>query len=72
MLVLARKVGESIHIGDSITLVVVEVCGGKVRLGFEAPDTVGISRAELGKPVPPSVKRSGKKSIVCPTCLQSR
>jgi len=47
MLVLSRKIGEKIHVGPDITLTVVAVDGGKVRLGIEAPETVGIFRAEL-------------------------
>ena len=47
MLVLARKVGERICIGDTITLVVLEITGNKVRLGIEAPRDVKIMREEL-------------------------
>jgi len=48
MLVLSRKPGEQVVIGDDITLtVVVEVRGGRVRLAFDAPAQVGIRRAEL-------------------------
>jgi carbon storage regulator len=47
MLVLSRKPGEQVVIGDGITLTVVEVRGGRVRLAFDAPDQVGIRRAEL-------------------------
>jgi carbon storage regulator len=47
MLVLSRKPGEQVIIGDGITLTVVEVRGGRVRLAFDAPAQVGILRAEL-------------------------
>ncbi len=47
MLVLTRKVGETIAIGDHIRIKVVEVKGGKIRLGIEAPDDYRISREEL-------------------------
>jgi len=47
MLVLSRKPGEQVVIGDGITLTVVEVRGGRVRLAFDAPAQVGILRAEL-------------------------
>lgn len=47
MLVLTRKRGESIQIGDNITVKVVAIEGGKVRLGIEAPDHVRIMRGEL-------------------------
>ena len=47
MLVLARKKGETIHLGDDIVLKVVEVSGDTVRLGIEAPQAVDIVRGEL-------------------------
>lgn len=47
MLVLTRKVGEKIWIGDNVSLTVVQVDRGKVRLGIEAPRDVNIRRAEL-------------------------
>ncbi len=47
MLVLTRKLGEKIHIGADITLTIVEIKGGKIRLGVEAPEDVPIFRAEL-------------------------
>jgi carbon storage regulator len=47
MLVLTRKPGEKVLIGDGINVTVAEVKGNKVRLAFEAPDDVRILRAEL-------------------------
>jgi carbon storage regulator len=47
MLVLTRKVGEKIWIGEDVCLTVVQVDRGKVRLGIEAPRDVNIRRAEL-------------------------
>jgi carbon storage regulator len=47
MLVLSRKPGEKVVIGNGITLTVVEVQGNRVRLAFNAPDQVPILRAEL-------------------------
>ena len=47
MLVLSRKVGERVVIGDRITVTVLEVKGRQVRLGFEAPPDVQIWRGEL-------------------------
>jgi carbon storage regulator len=47
MLVLTRKVGERILIGDNIVLTVVRVQGDKVRLGIEAPPQIAIQREEL-------------------------
>ncbi len=47
MLVLSRKVGERIRIGDSVTITVVRVTGGGVRLGIEAPSELPVVREEL-------------------------
>lgn len=49
MLLLTRKVGDSILIGDSIKIQVVRVQGYQVRLGIEAPKEVKIFREEILK-----------------------
>jgi len=47
MLVLSRKLGEKIVIGDNISITVVDIDRGKIRLGIEAPRDVPIARQEL-------------------------
>ena len=47
MLVLTRKVGESFKIGQDITVTVVRVTGGGVRIGIEAPSGYTVVREEL-------------------------
>ncbi len=47
MLVLARKVGESIMIDEQITVTIIEVRGDRVKLAIAAPPTVPIDRAEV-------------------------
>jgi carbon storage regulator len=47
MLVLSRKVGESIVIGDDVTVTILEVRGDVVRVGIDAPRSVAVHRAEL-------------------------
>ena len=47
MLVLTRRDGEEIIIGDQITILVVKVGRGKVRLGVAAPKEVSVHRAEI-------------------------
>jgi carbon storage regulator len=49
MLVLTRKQGENVVIGDNIMVGVVQVKGNKVVLSFDAPAKVRILRGELGK-----------------------
>lgn len=67
MLVLTRKVDESIIIGDNIQITITKISGDRVSVGIDAPKEVGIRRAELpvehvaaiktakaeGKPHPP-------------------
>jgi len=47
MLVLTRKQGEKIKIGDHVTVTVLAVRGGVIKLGIEAPPDVRILRGEL-------------------------
>lgn len=47
MLILTRRVGETIRIGDTVRLSVLDVKGVQVRLGIDAPEKVSIWRAEL-------------------------
>ena len=47
MLVLTRKVGEEIIIGDDIHIMVVAIEGGKVRIGVSAPKEVVVDRQEV-------------------------
>ena len=47
MLVLSRKCGERIHIGDRITITVVRIGPNNVRIGIEAPRDMNVAREEL-------------------------
>ncbi|MCW2818192.1 MAG: carbon storage regulator [Marmoricola sp.] len=47
MLVLSRRVGESIAIGDDVVVTVLEVRGDVIRVGIDAPRSVAVHRAEL-------------------------
>lgn len=47
MLVLSRKIGERVLIGQDIYVKVIEIRGDRVKLGFEAPDEVPVHREEL-------------------------
>ena len=47
MLILQRKPGEAVHIGESITVSVMSVEGGRVRLAIDAPTDISILRSEL-------------------------
>jgi len=47
MLVLSRNVEQTIMIGDDIEIKVVDIRGGKVRLGITAPKSVSVHRLEV-------------------------
>lgn len=47
MLVLTRKKGEELIIGDNITVTVLEVRGNRVKLGVQAPREVGVWRNDI-------------------------
>jgi carbon storage regulator len=59
MLVLTRKVNEKIVIAGGIEVTVLKIEGGQVRLGFQAPNHIGIFRQEIvGKSHRDSAKRA--------------
>lgn len=60
MLVLSRKLGEKIYISDNITITVVDIDRGKIRLGIEAPRDVPIFRKEIY--VQPRLEEDGSSS----------
>lgn len=47
MLVLSRRIGESITIGDDVVVTVLDVRGDVVRVGIEAPRSIAVHRSEL-------------------------
>ena len=50
MLVLSRRIRESVHVSDSIVVQVLAIKGSQVRLGISAPNDVRILRSELNRP----------------------
>ena len=63
MLVLSRKVGEKIHISENITITVVEIDRGKIRLGIDAPRDIPIYRQELVPAATPGVLNANSPVI---------
>ena len=47
MLILTRKLGERITIGNDITITLLEIKGAQVKLGIEAPQSISIHRQEI-------------------------
>ena len=61
MLVLARRIGEMVAVGQDVAVVVVELGGGQVKLAFVAPDSVRIMRAEVASDPTPAVIEARSK-----------
>lgn len=47
MLILTRRIGQSISIGSNITVTVCEIKGGQVKIGIEAPNHIDIQRDDI-------------------------
>jgi carbon storage regulator len=47
MLILTRRVGETVMIGDEVTVTVLGIKGNQVRIGINAPKAVGVHREEV-------------------------
>ena len=47
MLILTRRVGESLMIGDDVNVTVLGICGNQVRIGVNAPKDVAVHREEI-------------------------
>ena len=62
MLVLSRKVGERLVIGDSIVLTVLSIQGTTVKVGIAAPREVAVVRSELLSPAAPATPDSRQPS----------
>ncbi|NLY10215.1 MAG: carbon storage regulator CsrA [Firmicutes bacterium] len=62
MLVLTRKIDQSIIIGDNIKLIVVEIRGDQVKIGIEAPRDVTVHREEVYREIKEENKRAALRS----------
>jgi carbon storage regulator len=61
MLVLTRKVGQSIVIGEDVEVVVLEVRGEQVRIGIKAPKHVMVHRKEVYEQIQSETKETEKE-----------
>jgi len=61
MLVLSRKVGDRVQIGDHITVTIVRITPNGVRIGIEAPSEMAVVREEIRDP---SVSPAEPQSVV--------
>lgn len=62
MLVLTRKLGEIIRVGDSVKITILEIRSGAVKLGIEAPLEVKVHREEIYDRIQEENRRAGRKS----------
>jgi carbon storage regulator len=61
MLILTRRLGERILIGDDVTVTVLRVKGNQVRLGVDAPRTVSVQREEISGRSRPGISNDPAK-----------
>ena len=63
MLILTRKVGETLAIGDNIEVTVLEVRGGQVRIGVSAPRDVVVNRKEILNRLNPESEKTDSQDL---------
>lgn len=62
MLVLSRKPGEALRVGDDVEITIVEVKGDMVRIGIEAPRDVQVWRKELWEAIVAENRRAAEEA----------
>ncbi|MBI3573295.1 MAG: carbon storage regulator CsrA [Candidatus Kerfeldbacteria bacterium] len=62
MLVLTRKLGENIRIGDNVKITVLEIRGNQIKLGIEAPPEIIVHREEIYERIQEEHRRASKTS----------
>lgn len=63
MLILARKKGEAIQIGNGIEIKIVSIQGDQVKIGIEAPKTVEVYRKEIYEQIQEENKQAATSSM---------
>ena len=71
MLVLTRKLGEGIAIGDDVKIIVMQIKGKQVRLGIKASPTTAVHREEIYQKIHAENKLAANVQIIDPKAVES-
>jgi len=63
MLILSRRVGESIIIGDNIEITIVDIKGNQIKVGIKAPSEIRVHRYEIYQKIQEENKLAAESSI---------
>ena len=69
MLIITRRPGERVMLGDDVVIEVIEVSGASVRIGIDAPKSVPVYREELWKAVKAENEAAAKSDAKLPSDL---
>ena len=64
MLILKRKMGEGIDVGDNVRIVLKEISGGHVKIGIEAPTDIRVRRSETAASIREENRRAANPCIL--------
>lgn len=65
MLILTRRLGETLKIGDLVDVIILGVKSNQVRIGIEAPDDVSVHREEIYFRIQAEVSMNSKSLLLC-------
>ncbi len=71
MLILSRRIDESIQIGDDITVTLLDIKGKQVRIGINAPDDVDVHREEIYERIQADLDATDRQTEPAPSVTSS-